>query len=242
MKRKSNRTSKKFRGFTLIELLVTIAIIAILAGMLLPALNAARAKGHAISCLNIFKQTGTASIMYANDNGDYMVYSESGDLGWYAKLWLHLTGKDYPGAVKQQVSPLVCPAGATEDSFYYHNDPQYWLVTNLGWNSKLKYSASAIPAAKLMSHCKRPSEISIMWDIYLKAKGSSTVYWERDVDVHNEEVVLNNLAPRHMNMANHLFVDGHAQTLKITNQSSSTIMIRYSAPFVNKNGINPYWN
>lgn len=85
--------------FTLIELLIVIAIIAILAALLLPALNQARKKGQEATCTSRSKQLGTAYSMYTDENKDFMPISGLGN---------PQGGEDFSGG-KRSVPLLLTP-------------------------------------------------------------------------------------------------------------------------------------
>ena len=78
------RMSRK--AFTLIELLVVIAIIALLMGIIMPSLRAARRAARSLVCQSNLKQWGMCYLMYLQENDDRFAVGYDGTVGWDSYL------------------------------------------------------------------------------------------------------------------------------------------------------------
>ena len=106
--------------FTLVELLVVISIIAVLASLLLPALQLAKQKGKRIVCANKLKQFGVATACYMNDYDAYLMRYDSWSSPSFKYTWPRLLA-DYLGEPSLSWTGDIfhCPEETTTMNYYY---------------------------------------------------------------------------------------------------------------------------
>ena len=146
------------KSFTLIELLIVIAIIAILASMLLPALNQARARGQSTSCVNQLKQAGLMMNFYCDDNNDY-----------YPKVHASTARLDN-GSVKSNLSYAAMLVIGK-----YTGDKQYNALYT--FNAYRKLHCPSIPVYWTEENTSSSQKSKFMYEVYGMNCYLSSGYW-----------------------------------------------------------------
>ena len=189
--------------FTLIELLVVIAIIAILAAILLPALNSARERGRTASCISNHKQAMTYTLMYIDANDDHLPFGGTvSSADWRDQiLEFHQPGVK---PSDKDTSFLGCPSDAGWEA------PETSLLMNTNLVSKADYNKlSAITNSPVLTFVDRSS--------FVTDQIVATFY-----KMDGEELRIGYL---HNGAINTSFLDGHAET--INRKIHNDVWVRY---------------
>ena len=168
---KKEGTMKHRHIFTLIELLIVIAIIAILAGMLLPALNAAKQKARSLSCLNKQKQLASAMIMYAHDYRDILPpyqfdnVSSSVSTDGCKYSWVEMMGQSYLGIQPKTIHDIK--RGTAAGNVLYCPDSvksSLHMYSSFAYNRTLCYYNRSDAPGRTFRDVRKPSNTLLTLD------------------------------------------------------------------------------
>lgn len=216
-----------FPAFTLIELLVTISIIAVLAGLLLPALSSAKAKVKTVQCSSQFKQFGVAFQLYADAHEERVLPNKDGQnvpLGQaWVQGWLGLPGPDCSNTLylKQSlISPYLknvevwrCPI-RREVTVGSLTQPR---VRTLSLNGLIGTPTNTPAAAcyRRLSDIRRisPSDLFVFIDERIDTinDGAFSMQWDFNKNQPEKWVLRDKPSTAHRGGAVVVFADGHVE-------------------------------